>query len=139
MKLFVVCPECNLEDRLRKFEGPSILFATSLGADLDALEVRASIQYYFSNNKISKVGVAIRESCQIVRPYSDSPDINFRKNDAEHSNATSWCPESIIVQSVRSKILMLQEIVDTHDCTVVGGLIFNRDASSYHKVTPRLQ
>ena len=139
MKLFVVCPECNLEPILRDLAGSSTYFATSLGISLDSDEIQASIQHLISMNAISEIGVALRESCQIIRPFTASPTANFRKVVDEESDLSKWVPDPIVVQLIHRKISALQELTEKSSSRVVGGLIVHKSAKACHEVFPRFQ
>ena len=126
-----------MEAAINDLEGPSTLFVTSLGLSLDSVEVQASIQYCTSVNSVSEICVAIRENCQILHPYTDSPNVNFEKKSVIDSHPYSWKPESDLIEFVRERMSLLHFVAKNCSSTDVNGLIFHRNAKMCHKLTPQ--
>ncbi|WP_394772082.1 hypothetical protein [Mucilaginibacter sp.] len=75
-KLFLVCPECNVEYFIRKKYGDDVYFLTALGAVFNFSEVKyiESIMDFITRESITDIYVANDISCRFIKSIVERED-----------------------------------------------------------------
>jgi len=75
-KLFLVCPECNLEYFIRKKYGDDVYFLTALGAVFNFSEVKytESVMDFITKESITDIFLVNDTSCRFIKSILERED-----------------------------------------------------------------
>mgnify|MGYP001058385952 CR=1 FL=1 len=152
-KLFLICPECHIEQEIRdKFDG-DIYFLTALGAVFCPLESdeAGEICDLISREEISEVGIVCATSCSFIQSIIN--DHEFRNTAAEVSLLQLYQshPVEFALSATKaeraedlSRLNIANQIKLLHEDRQIGpkissnqvslkGYVYNPERSSFHE------
>lgn len=153
MKLFLICPECNIEHALRAQFGDDIYCMTSLGAvfDISSFANAEEANQMIAKETITKIFVVNDVECKFIRNtiYEDKYNWTVAESVLEiihQENAAEFAPmDPTQQQKLLAKLNIQRQVRDLLEVAFIGnkirdnylkvtGLIYDRKDASFEKL-----
>lgn len=153
-KLYLICPDCHIEQALRSEFGQDAYFLSALGSvfDFSEFDYAEALNHFISREMISEIIIVNDTNCTFIKNTICKENSCNTKAEQElrklqENNAEKFIPLDTSKQKeLLTKLNFYRQAYELGDVEVIGskidggnidvsGLIYNRDNSRFERLT----